>query len=163
MLSIKDFPSNKDLFIKLINFCKEILLVCKEQGVEPVVYGSLAVFVYTKNLKMKVNDIDMLVKEEDFSKIIGALKENGIKFKYDKKWHVLQVLSDNLKIEFDSVDFWQKDLPRDFKELDFYGLTVKILGLDVLKEVYKKASEVSQDKALENKRKFEELNKLSSF
>ncbi len=163
MLSITTLPSNKDLFIKLVNFCKELLLICKRQGVEPVVYGSLAVLVYTKNPKMKVNDIDMLVKEEDFSKIIKALKEKGIKFNYNKEWHVLQVLKDNLKIEFDSIDFWQKDSHLDFKKLDFYGLTVKILGLDALREIYKRASEVSQDKPLENKRKFNILNKLSLF
>ncbi len=46
---------------------------------------------------MKVNNIDLLVKEEDFSKLIEALKEESIKFNYDKKWHVLQIFKDTLK------------------------------------------------------------------
>ena len=163
MLSIKNFPSNRKLFIRLVGFCKEIVLICKRWDIEPIIYGSLAVFVYTKNLRMKVNDIDMLVKEKDFSKLIEALKEEGIKFNYDKKWHVLQIFKDDLKIELDSVDFWQKDLHLDFKELDLYGLTVKLLSLNALKDVYRRASEVSQDKPLENKKKLNMLNKLSSF
>jgi len=160
MLTIKNFPSNKEQFIKLVDFCKEIIDICDKQKVEPIVYGSLSVFVYTKNSKMNVNDIDMLVREKDFAKIIKVLKERKIKYNHDEKWHVLQILKDDLKIEFDSIDFWQKDLPQDFQELGFYGRKLKILSLNTLKNIYKKASEVSQDNPLGNKKKFEALNKI---
>ncbi len=43
MLSIKNFPSNRKLFIRLVDFCKEMLLICKRQGVETVIYESLTV------------------------------------------------------------------------------------------------------------------------
>lgn len=135
--------------------------ICDEQNLEPIVYGSLAVFVYTNNSKMNVNDIDMLISEKDFAKIIKVLKKRKIKYNHDEKWHVLQILKDELKIEFDSINFWQKDLPQDFQEIDFYGKTLKILSLDTLKNIYKKASEESQDKPLGNKKKFEALNKTS--
>ncbi len=161
MLSIKNLPSNKELFVRLVDFLKEIIDICDEQNVEPIVYGSLAVFVYTKNSKMNVNDIDMLIREKDFAKIIKVLKERKITYIHDEKWCVLQILKDDLKIEFDSIDFWQKNLPRDSQELDFYGKTLKILSLNTLKNIYKKASEVSQDNPLENKKKFEALNKIS--
>ena len=160
MLSINAFPSNKEQFVRLVDFCKEIIDICNKQKVEPIIYGSLAVFVYTKNIKMNVNDIDMLIREKDFAKIIKILKERKIKYNYDEKWHVLQILKDDLKIEFDSIDFWQKDLPKDFQELDFYGKKLKILSLDTLKNIYKKASEVSQDNPSGNKKKFEALNKI---
>jgi len=160
MLSINDFPSNKEQFVRLVDFCKYIIDICDKQNVEPIVYGSLAVFVYTKNKKMNVNDIDMLIREKDFAKIIKVLKERKIKYNHDKRWHVLQILKDDLKIEFDSIDFWQKDLPEDFQELNFYGKKLKILSLNTLKNIYKKASEVSQDNPLGNKKKFEALNKI---
>jgi len=160
MLSINDFPSNKEQFVRLVDFCKEIIDICDKQNVEPIVYGSLAVFVYTKNKKMNVNDIDMLIREKDFAKIIKVLEERKIKYNHDKRWHVLQILKDDLKIEFDSIDFWQKDLPKDFQELDFYGKKLKILSLNTLKNIYKKASEVSKDNPLGNKKKFEALNKI---
>ena len=160
MLSIKNFPSNKEPFIRLVDFCKEIIDIYDDQNIEPIVYGSLAVFVYTKNPKMNVNDIDMLIGEKDFAKIIKVLKERKIKYNHDETWHVLQILKDDLKIEFDSIEFWQKDLPQDSQELDFYGKTIKILSLDTLKNIYKKASEVSQDNPLGNKKKFEALNKI---
>jgi len=160
MLSINTFPSNKEQFIRLADFCKEIIDICNKQNINPIVYGSLAVFVYTQNSKMNVNDIDMLIKEKDFAKIIKVLKERKIKYNHDEKWHVLQILRDDLKIEFDSIDFWQKDLPQDFQKLDFYGKQLKILGLNTLKNIYKKASEVSQDNPLGNKKKFEALNKI---
>ena len=82
--------------------------------------------------------------------------------KRNEKWHVLQSLKDDLKIELDSIDFWQKDLPQNFEELDLYGKTLKILSINTLREVYKKASEVSQDNPLGNKTKFGSLNKFDS-
>jgi len=160
MLSINDFPSNKEQFVRLVDFCKEIIDICDKQNVESIVYGSLAVFVYTKNKEMNVNDIDMLIREKDFAKIIKVLKKRKIKYNHDKRWHVLQILKDDLKIEFDSIDFWQKDLPKDFQELDFYGKKLKILSLNTLKSIYKKVCEISQDNPLGNKKKFEALNKI---
>ncbi len=162
MLSINNLPSNKKLFNRLIDFCKEIIDICDKQNIEPIVYGSLAVFIYTRNTKMSVNDIDMLIKEKDFAKIIKVLKEREIKYNYNKKWHMLQILRDDLKIEFDSIDFWQKDLPQNFQELDFYGKKLKILSLNTLKNIYKKASGVSQDNPEGNKKKSEALNKIDN-
>ena len=162
MLSIDNFPSNKEQFIRSIDFCKEIIDICDELDLSPVVYGSLAVFAYTKDRNMKVNDIDMLIPEKDFAKIIKVLKERKIRYDYDERWHVLQILKENLKIEFDSIDFWQKDLPQNFQELILDGRHVKILSLNTLKNIYKKASEVSQDNPKGNRDKFEALNKINS-
>jgi len=160
MPSINNFPTNKEQFIRLTNFCKEIIDICNELKINPIVYGSLAVFAYTKEQKMKVNDIDMLILEKDFAKIIKVLMERKIQYNHDKRWHVLQILKDDLKIEFDSIDFWQKDLPQDFQELSFDGIHVRILSLNTLKKIYKKAYEVSKDNPEGNKKKFEALNKI---
>ena len=160
MLSINIFPSNKEHFIRLVEFCKEIIDLCDEQKIEAIIYGSLAVFVYTKNSNMNVNDIDILIKERDFKKIIKILNERRIRYHYDKRWHVLQILKNDLKLELDSIDFWQKGLARNYEELDLYGKRVKILSLNGLRKVYKKASEASEDNSVGNKKKFEALMRL---
>jgi len=161
MIFLEKSPFNKELFLRLIDFFKDVVDVCDEVNVDFLIYGSLAVFVYTFDIKMKVNDIDVLIKEKDFRKLIKAFDEKGIKYNYDKKWHVLQVLKDDLKIEFDSIEFWQKDLLLDFLKLDLFGKTVKILSLDSLKKVYEKAAKVSSDNALGNKIKLKMLEKIS--
>ena len=162
MLQITIFPSNKDFFVRLLDFCKEVINICDEKKVEPILYGSLAVLIYTENSKMNVNDIDMLIREKDFAKIIKVLKERKIKYNHDEKWHVLQVLKDDLKIEFDSIDFWQRELPQDFKEVNLCEKRMKILSLRTLKKIYEKASEISQDNPSGNKKKFEELSKIKN-
>ena len=65
MLSIKGFPSNKEQFVRLVEFCKGVIDICDEQSIKPVVYGGLAVFAYTKNTRMSINDIDMLIEEKE--------------------------------------------------------------------------------------------------
>lgn len=162
MLSLEIFPSNKKQFIRLSEFLKEILKICDEQKIRPIIYGSLAVLAYTKNKNMKVNDIDMLVKEKDLAKIMNILEKRKIEHKYDKRWHVLQIFKSNAKIEMDSIESWQKDLPQDFQELNFGGLNVRVLGLKTLKNVYKKASETSEDNPEGNRKKFNELDKIVS-
>ncbi len=161
MFSLYESPSNKKEFIKLKEFSKTILKICNEQNITPILYGSLAVFFYTQNRKMKVNDIDFLVSEKDLKKIIKVLEKRKIKYNYDSKWHVLQIVKKSLKIEFDSMDFWQKNLPEKYHELDFYGIKIQILSLNSLKEVYKKASQVSKDNPEGNRKKYKLLNGIS--
>jgi hypothetical protein len=160
MFSLDKSPANKAQFIKLVEFCKDILDICNKLKIKPIIYGSLAVFVYTQNNKMDINDIDLLIPEKAFAKIIEALKARKIKYNHDEKWHTLQIFKEDLKIELDSIDFWQKDMPRDFENLDLYGKVVEILSLNTLKKVYKKASEISQDNPQGNKKKYEMLNIL---
>ena len=113
MKKIKIYPANKKYFIKLKEFAKEILELCKKIGVKPIAYGSLVFFGYAKDKKININDIDFLILENTFEKIIKALKKRKIKYNYSEEWHTLQVFNKDLKIEFDSMDFWQKDLPHD--------------------------------------------------
>jgi len=108
-----------------------------------------------------VHDIDFLIPENTFEKIIKALKKKKISYNYSEEWQTLQVFKGDLKIEFDSVDFWQKDLPHDFEDFDFDGLIVKAVSLNSLKAIYKRASEVSKDNPHGNLKKFEVLKKIS--
>lgn len=115
MTSANVYPANKNHFIKLKKFCSKILGILSELDITPIAYGSLAYFYYTKDKKIPVNDIDLLISENSFNKIIKVLKHNKIKHKYSAKWHTLQIFEGDLKIELDSVNFWQKNLPKDMK------------------------------------------------
>ena len=65
--------------------------------------GTLAVFAYTKNQNINVNDIDFACSETNFPRIISVLEERSISHRL-KEWHMLQILKDDLKVELDSIE-----------------------------------------------------------
>jgi hypothetical protein len=140
MLTLDGFPKNKEKFVRLIEFYKEILDICNDLNIAPVLNGSLAVFAYTGYQEMNVNDIDMSCSEADFPRIIRALEEKGIDYKL-REWHVLQVLRDELKVDLDSVEYWMENLPMDYETLQVDDYKVKMLGLYSLREFYKRGME----------------------
>ncbi len=78
MITLGLFPKNKDKFVRLIQFFKEILDICNDLNITPALDGSLAVFAYTENQDMNVNDIDLSCSETEFSRIINVLEERTI-------------------------------------------------------------------------------------
>lgn len=163
MITLNILPKNKDKFIRLLEFDKEILGICDDLNISPVLNAGFAVFVYTKNKDMKVNDIDMLIPEADFPRIISVLKKRGIEYKL-KKYHVLQILKDDLKIDFDSIDYWPKmwkiNLPQNYKVVQIGGFKVRIISLEDLKQTYKIGAESSDDRSEDYKLKLEALEKV---
>ena len=115
MIRLSLFPKNKDKFARLIEFCKEILYICDELHIAPVLSGSLAVFAYTQNQDMNVNDVDLSCSETEFPKITNVLIERSVSYKL-REWHLLQIFRDDLKVEFDSVEYWYKDLHNDVRD-----------------------------------------------
>lgn len=91
---------------------------------------------------MKVNDIDLACSELEFPRIIHALDKNKIAYKM-KEWHVLQVLKDDLKVEFDSMEYWMQDLPDKFNTLVIDGHRFKVVSLSSLKELYRRGLEAT--------------------
>src|ERR1041384_6144520 len=105
MVVLNHFPKDKDRFLRLIEFCKEVLNICNAVGISPILNGSLAVFAYTGSEAINVNDVDLACSETEFPKLITALQERSISYKL-KEWHVLQILKDDLKVELDSIEYW---------------------------------------------------------
>jgi hypothetical protein len=167
MITLSYFPKNKDKFVRLIDFFKEILKTCDELNIAPVLSGSLAVFAYTENQEMNVNDVDLSCPETDFPRIIHALEERCIDYKL-REWHVLQVLRDDLKVEFDSMEYWYKDLPLECETLQGDDYKVSMLSLNSLIEFYRQGMKDRAEKTDENERmkyetlksKFEILEKI---
>lgn len=152
------YPINKEHFIKLKKFAKKIIILCKDEKLNPVIYGSFMLFYYLKDKKLKVNDIDFYIKEKYFLKLMDILNKNQIKYIHSPEWHTLQIFNGNLKVEFDSINFWYKG-PKDFINIKLEGVGVKALSLNALKSIYKKASEKSKDNSEGNRKKYEALMK----
>lgn len=138
MVILNDSPKNKDKYIRLIGFFEEILKICNELSIVPIVDGSLAVFAHTKSQNLEINDIDVSVPEDKFPVLIKIFEERKINYK-PKEYHVLQVLKEDLKIEFGSQEYWLKNLPLDLETLQIGEIAVKVLSLDSLTRLYELA------------------------
>jgi hypothetical protein len=132
-----EHPASKVHFSRLLEFGKEILTICSHLDITPILSGSLAVFGYSRNQTMRVNDLDLACSERDFPRLSQALEAQGIAYEL-KEWHVLQVRRDDLKVEFDSVEYWMGDLPEDYDTLMIAGCTFKVVGLASLRELYRR-------------------------
>jgi len=165
MIEIRDArPENKEHFSRLLRFCKEVIAICNNLNIAPVLNGSLAVFGYTQSQAMRVNDIDLACSELEFPRLSRALDAEGIAHEV-KAWHVLQARRDNLKVEFDSMEYWMSDLPEDYDTLMIGGCAFKVVGLSSLRELYRRgleatagqSDEVSRAKYLALAEKYEAL------
>jgi len=132
MITLSHFPKNKDKFVRLVNFFTEVLDICSTLDVALVLNGSLAVFAYTENQEMNVNDVDLSCSETEFPRIMNVLEERNTSYKL-KEWHVLQILRDDLKIELDSMEYWYKSLPMEYETLQLDSCKINILSLNSLK------------------------------
>jgi hypothetical protein len=153
------YPRNKGEFKRLIAFCNELIIICKDLKITPIAYGSLVYFIYTKNSNIRVNDIDLLVSENALKKIDKALSKRKIKYKYSTKWHTIQIFRDDLKIEVDSYQFWSINLshPKYYK---FSNCKLKIVSLKNLIAIYKWASINSKDNPKKYYKRYKALKNL---
>lgn len=166
-MTLSHFPRNKEKFVRLIEFFKEVLDICGELNITPVLNGSLAVCAYTGNHEMDVNDVDLACSETEFPRIIHVLEERGIGYRL-REWHVLQIFRNDMKVEFDSVEYWYKDLPTDRETLQVDNYPVNMLGLNSLMEFYRQGMKDKAEKNGENEKmkyealklKFESLEKI---
>jgi hypothetical protein len=167
MITLNHFPKNKEKFVRLIEFFKEILGICGELNLTPVLNGSLAVFAYTGNHEMDVNDVDLSCSETEFPRIMSALEDRCIGYRL-REWHVLQIFRNDLKVELDSVEYWYKGLPMNCETLQVDNYQVSMLGLNSLMEFYRQGMKDRAEKTGEDdkmkykglKLKFEALEKL---
>ena len=76
-----------------------------------------------------------------------------------KPWHVLQVLKDDLKVDFDSLEFWMADMPEDYEVLVTDFFKVKVATLDYLRILYKRGLDETGKYSDEvNRGKYKALN-----
>jgi len=113
-----------------------------------ILYGSCALAKQTKT-PLFVDDLDFYLPEKDFSQLIAFLEKNNFVYDYSKQWHTVVVTRNDLRLEFDSFDFWYGG-PSDL--LFDEELQINMLGLQGLHHIYSKASN-SSDQKQKNKEK----------
>jgi hypothetical protein len=137
MIEVVALPRNQEHVARLLSFCAEVIFVCDELGIEPVLSSSLAVFAYAKDPEMEVNDVDLSCRESDFQRLEEALRVRGMTCQVTD-WHVLQVRRGELKVEFDSQEFWLSGLSGDTETLRIGRLQVAMVSLNDLKDLYRR-------------------------
>ncbi len=159
------YPKNKEHFKKLIPFAQKVISVCREVGIDPVIYGSFAHFYHTKDKNMNVNDIDMVIPKSSFKKCIKSLEKNKIKHEYVPEHSTIILKKGNLRVEIDDVSPGRKTISDEklskniFKRIDFYGIKARIVTLKQLEEMYSYAYNHSRDSKAEILKKIKRLEK----
>ncbi len=133
---------------------------CVELDVQPVVYGSLAYAFYTKDEKININDIDLLVPESFFLRIMTAVKNLPDVTYEETTYHSLKLFRDGVKISFDAIEEYYRGLPRNFEEGKINDIAFKLVPQEALKEVYKRGAETIPMKKEQYMAKLNTLNHL---
>lgn len=133
-------PHNREHVTRLLAFYRDIAPVCNDLHVTPLLSGSLAVFAYTRDQRMRVNDLDLACSESAFPRLHEALAARGMATEV-KTWHVLQVRQDSLKAEFDALEYWYAGVSTDHDTLTIGGCAFNIVGLSSLRELYRRGLE----------------------
>jgi len=134
-------PNNGDDFSKLLSFAQALFLRCAELNVQPVVYGSLAYAFYTKDEKININDIDLLIPESFFPHIAAAVKNLPDVTCEETTYHSLKLFHGGVKISFDAIEEYYHGLPRDFVAGKINGIAFSLVPKNALEEVYKRGAE----------------------
>ncbi len=157
------YPKNKEHFKKLISLAKKVIIALRKNKIRPIIYGSFAHFYYTKDEKMSVNDIDLLVQEKFISSALEVLRKNKIRFKPYPYGAIVGKVG--LKVEVDKMDK-EYNFPKkrsffqNVKKIDFYGTSVWVVSLEQLEGLYR----VADIKTKEDKLRFgDKIKHLEAF
>ena len=135
-MKTKIYPANKKHFEKLIPFAQEVISLCNENKINPIIYGSFAHFYYTKDKSLNVNDIDFLILKKEFPKILREIKKK-IEAEIILDVGTIIIKKGKLIIELDSSEEKElNSLQKNLTQIDFYGTEIKIIGLKDLENIY---------------------------
>ncbi len=141
MIEIRnECPQNSEHFFRLLGFYQEVVPVCHDLHITPLLSGSLAVFAYTRNPMMRVNDLDLACSESAFPRLNCVLAAQGVEAEV-RAWRVLQVRKADLKVEFDSLEYWFAGVPTDHDTLIIGESVFNVVCLPSLQELYRRGLE----------------------
>jgi len=146
VIEVKTAPRNHEHFRRLMAFAGEVLGVCDEVGITPILSASLAVFAYTQDPTIEVHDVDLACSEADFPRLRLALEARGIECRI-KPWHVLQAVRNDLRVEFDATEYWMRDIPDRYHAAKIGDVQFRMVGVDGLRELYRRGLADTRDEA----------------
>lgn len=147
MQKAKITSTNSEHLTNLITFAGELFELCRKLESKPIVYGSLAYTYHTSDSSVAINDIDLLVPETIFPKLVELLDQSP-EFTYElTTYHSLKVFKNDLKISFDGIEHYLAGLDHDSLEVEINGTPFSLVSKEILKEVYKRGVENIPTKA----------------
>lgn len=146
MIEVVTTPKNDEHFRQLMAFTQEVLGVCRELDIHPIVSASLAVFAYTQDPTMEVHDVDLSCPESQFPRIRQALEAHGIACRITS-YHVLQAMSNGLKVDFDAAEYWMQNIPTRYERAQIGNTQFWMIDRDGLRELYRRGLVDTADKA----------------
>ncbi len=158
---LKAYPKNKAQVKKLILFCNEILDICKDLGITPILYGSLAYFLYTKDRHVRVKDIDILVPKDSIKNIDKALTAKKIRHRLVKREGIIKAFKKGSRIEIDGIFPTSEINLSDSKYTKLGRSRIRVVSFKNLKKIYGQAVKESKQKAKEYERKYLALRKIN--
>lgn len=135
MIEVTASPKNEDHFGRLMAFVQDVLALCDDVDLTPILDGSLAVFAYTQDADMEVRDVDFSCPEAHFPRLLRALETHGFDAKVTG-WHVLQVRRDGLKVEFGATEHWMQGITGKHEVLKIKGVQFVMVSVDNLRDLY---------------------------
>lgn len=150
MIEVTTSPRNQEHFCRLMSFAREVLGVCDEAGIKPILSASLAVFAYTQNSTMEVHDVDLSCSGSHFPRLRQALEERGIDCRITN-WQILQAVRTDLKVEFDAIEDWMRDIPEHYELAKIGDIQFWMVGVDGLRELYRRGLADTADKVDDNR------------
>lgn len=120
--------------------------------VEYLVYGSVAYLLYTNDLSLMINDIDIIVKKTDFEAIKEIFDNNNLPYNLVVSENAIHanhkaLIGNNetpFDISLDSYEYYFKDTDikfEHFTHVKIEGTDVKLLPKEQLIKVYENKSE----------------------
>ena len=149
----KIYPKNKEHFKKLIPFVKKIFSLLRDNRIPFVIYSSYAVFHYTKDPNLEVNDLDVLIDQKKLPNVMEVLRKNKIKFKFLPEWETLIIKKGKLKLDIDWMGKGGKgikegNIPSKTISINFFGIPAKLVTLPDLCDTYLRGyKRTKEDKA----------------
>lgn len=134
-------PTNPEYFDRLLIFADQLNRLCRENNIQPIAYGSLAYIVHTQDQSIAVNDIDFLVKENDFSKIMELVKTIPETTCEPTDYHSVKFFKDGCKIAFDSIEHYLNDIDPQVTNAKINDMEFAVVDKETLKHVYKQGAE----------------------
>ncbi len=134
-------PINQKYFNELLFWGNEVDKLCRQNNIQPIVYGSLAYIFYTHDKGVAINDIDFLVPEDSFLKIIELVKTIPETSCQTTDWHSVIFFKDGYKIECDGIEYYLKNIDFQVITATINGKEFELIDKEALKSVYHQGSE----------------------
>ena len=137
-------------------------------GIFPILYGSLGVSVYLGNFK-KFGDIDLLIEDsflnEKWNDLIIIMNNNGFKL-IDEDEHEF-VNNQNINVAFAKQSILQRDnicdLQKDIQTLCIDGVTVRTLSKEAFIRAYTVSAKDGYRKNVRGKKDLDIINRLKKI